>query len=291
MMWLPRQQLPACIARLKASKSQVPLLVDEDVPGNASKGTNAVVSSVATFEGRSVRASAALEGRKEKSIRELSIKFVSLFLQVCSHHYEYILSGLVEYVLLQSVQAAEHRACDSTISLDQAARSLLKSESGLGGTEPVSILSLRRTRTLRRTRNTMINSICLLIYIVCVRFQDPGAMKTKVRRLYDICNVLSSLKMITKVRLTTTSKPAFKWFGVTEETATVFDSQAAKYREVKAYGGGANLPFCSKRSRVVKPSVNCPGSHASFLTRDWFAFAHPVAGRCGAQSCACAQAH
>ena len=51
--------------------------------------------------------------------------------------------------------------------LSQAARSLLKHESGLGSAAPEP---------------------------------DPGAMKTKVRRLYDICNVLTSLKMIEKVR-------------------------------------------------------------------------------------------
>jgi hypothetical protein len=76
---------------------------------------------------------------------------------------------------------------------------------------------------------------------------DAGAMKTKVRRLYDICNVLTSLKMISKVRLPDTSKPAFKWHGVTAETEAVFDSDAAASREVKAYGGGVNAPVCSKR--------------------------------------------
>lgn len=76
---------------------------------------------------------------------------------------------------------------------------------------------------------------------------DAGAMKTKVRRLYDICNVLTSLKMITKVRLPDTSKPAFKWHGVTDETKVIFDAEAAANRQVKAYGGGVNAPVCAKR--------------------------------------------
>ena len=63
---------------------------------------------------------------------------------------------------------------------------------------------------------------------------DPGAMKTKVRRLYDICNVLTSLRMINKVRLPDTSKPAFKWHGVTKETEVVFDPAAAAVREAQA---------------------------------------------------------
>jgi hypothetical protein len=71
----------------------------------------------------------------------------------------------------------------------------------------------------------------------------------QVRRLYDICNVLTSLRMIEKVKLPDTSKPAFKWLGVTRETYEVFDATAAAARPVKAYGGGNNAPVCSKRSR------------------------------------------
>ena len=190
--WLGMSKLPECVRDLAMAKPLVPLLVDEDVPGSdAAKFEAAALEAAKGRGGRT--APAAPEGRKEKSIRELATKFVSLFLQ-----------------------AADHPGCDSTISLDQAARSLLKHESGVGASGPEP---------------------------------DAGAMKTKVRRLYDICNVLSSLKMIVKVRLPDTSKPAFKWLGVTAETAKVFDSQAAKDREVKAYGGGANLPVCSKRSR------------------------------------------
>ena len=38
----------------------------------------------------------------------------------------------------------------------------------------------------------------------------------KVRRLYDIANILSSLKLIEKVHIrgTTGKKPGFKWIGV-----------------------------------------------------------------------------
>ena len=50
-----------------------------------------------------------------------------------------------------------------------------------------------------------------------------------------------------QVRLPDTSKPAFKWYGVTGETQIVFDPSAASTRHVKAYGGGNNAPVCSKR--------------------------------------------
>ena len=72
-------------------------------------------------------------------------------------------------------------------------------------------------------------------------------MKTKVRRLYDICNVLTSLRMIEKVKLIATCKPAFKWLGVTSDTEKVFDTFEAKSRTVRQYGGGTNAPVCSKR--------------------------------------------
>ncbi|KAL6861327.1 hypothetical protein ACP4OV_017027 [Aristida adscensionis] len=38
-------------------------------------------------------------------------------------------------------------------------------------------------------------------------------MRTKVRRLYDIANVLSSLNLIEKTQQTDTRKPAFRWLG------------------------------------------------------------------------------
>jgi len=203
--WLGITELPMCVDRLSASKPIVSLLCDDlDAPStdkeNATGGTGepSAVSATSGIEGVAGRMAAAaapdkLEGRKEKSIRELSTKFVGLFLQAVQ------LPGL-----------------DGVISLEQAARSLLMHESGTppGGPEP-----------------------------------DPGAMKTKVRRLYDICNVLTSLRMIEKVKLPDTSKPAFKWLGVTAETEAIFDSTAAAARPIKAYGGGTNAPVCSKRGR------------------------------------------
>lgn len=39
-------------------------------------------------------------------------------------------------------------------------------------------------------------------------------MKTKIRRLYDIANVLSSLGLIEKCQAINSKKPAFKWIGL-----------------------------------------------------------------------------
>ncbi|KAK3159052.1 hypothetical protein QOZ80_2AG0145060 [Eleusine coracana subsp. coracana] len=58
-------------------------------------------------------------------------------------------------------------------------------------------------------------------------------MRTKVRRLYDIANVLSSLNLIEKVHQANTKKPAFRWLSEagkpkTETGATVVLPSSAK---------------------------------------------------------------
>ncbi|RAL46863.1 hypothetical protein DM860_005142 [Cuscuta australis] len=42
---------------------------------------------------------------------------------------------------------------------------------------------------------------------------DPTAMRTKVRRLYDIANVFASMNLIEKIRHPESGKPAFRWIG------------------------------------------------------------------------------
>ena len=39
-------------------------------------------------------------------------------------------------------------------------------------------------------------------------------MKTKIRRLYDIANVLQSIGLIEKTNHTHNKKPAFRWVGI-----------------------------------------------------------------------------
>lgn len=179
--WLGMSRLDDCLMRLTAMEHPVKLITEEPICGKENGDD----------EGASLPIEKEKEGRKEKSIRELSVKFVGLFLQ-----------------------AAEAAHLEGILSLELAARSLLFHERGVGvsGGEP-----------------------------------EAGAMKTKVRRLYDICNVLTSLRMIEKVKLPATCKPAFKWLGVTPDTRKVFDSSAAKSRIVRQYGGGTNAPVCSKR--------------------------------------------
>ncbi|KAG2273383.1 hypothetical protein Bca52824_067938 [Brassica carinata] len=57
--------------------------------------------------------------------------------------------------------------------------------------------------------------------------QDSMHMRTKVRRLYDIANVLSSMELIEKTHIPGTRKPAYKWLGsksLTEKGSSLFNS-------------------------------------------------------------------
>jgi transcription factor E2F7/8 len=43
---------------------------------------------------------------------------------------------------------------------------------------------------------------------------EEQKLKTKIRRLYDIANVLQSIGLIQKTCLPQNNKPAFKWIGI-----------------------------------------------------------------------------
>ena len=43
---------------------------------------------------------------------------------------------------------------------------------------------------------------------------DDKMLKTKIRRLYDIANVLQSIGLIRKTQMSNSRKPAFKWIGL-----------------------------------------------------------------------------
>lgn len=47
--------------------------------------------------------------------------------------------------------------------------------------------------------------------------KDASKLKTKVRRLYDIANILSSLQLIEKTHMAENRKPAFKWLGTKDD--------------------------------------------------------------------------
>jgi ATP-dependent 26S proteasome regulatory subunit len=50
---------------------------------------------------------------------------------------------------------------------------------------------------------------------------DEKMLKTKIRRLYDIANVLSSIGLISKTQMVECRKPAFKWIGLHGTKASI----------------------------------------------------------------------
>ena len=47
-----------------------------------------------------------------------------------------------------------------------------------------------------------------------VGHEEAQKLKTKIRRLYDIANVLQSIGLIEKTNHTYNKKPAFRWIGI-----------------------------------------------------------------------------
>ncbi|CAL1367835.1 unnamed protein product [Linum trigynum] len=68
-------------------------------------------------------------------------------------------------------------------------------------------------------------------------------LRTKVRRLYDIANVLSSMKLIEKTHTADSRKPAFRWVGLNGNHNSNITSTAAP------------LPNCEPRKRVFGADV------------------------------------
>ncbi|KAD7478663.1 hypothetical protein E3N88_01799 [Mikania micrantha] len=58
---------------------------------------------------------------------------------------------------------------------------------------------------------------------------DPTAMRTKVRRLYDIANVLSSMDLLEKTRHPESGKPSFRWLGLKNKSQSL-DANSLKRR-------------------------------------------------------------
>ncbi|XP_078174324.1 DP-E2F-like 2 isoform X2 [Carex rostrata] len=70
---------------------------------------------------------------------------------------------------------------------------------------------------------------------------DAVNMRTKVRRLYDIANVLSSMNLIEKTHHAETRKPAFRWLGlegrqISETGAPVTAAPFAKHPKKRSFG-------------------------------------------------------
>nr|XP_033783792.1 transcription factor E2F8 [Geotrypetes seraphini]XP_033783793.1 transcription factor E2F8 [Geotrypetes seraphini] len=92
---------------------------------------------------------------------------------------------------------------------------------------------------------------------------DKSKFKTKIRRLYDIANVLSSLDLIKKVHVTEEKgrKPAFKWMGpddFPDDTNTVpalLPPRATELKTAKEQCAKNLFPSSGKQSFTRHPSL------------------------------------
>ncbi|KAJ8281341.1 hypothetical protein GJAV_G00066450 [Gymnothorax javanicus] len=77
--------------------------------------------------------------------------------------------------------------------------------------------------------------------------QDKNKYKTKIRRLYDIANVLSSLQLIKKVHVTQERgrKPAFKWTGP-EDFPSIKETSRPSSAGAGALASRMSLENCTK---------------------------------------------
>ncbi|GMH01316.1 hypothetical protein Nepgr_003155 [Nepenthes gracilis] len=79
---------------------------------------------------------------------------------------------------------------------------------------------------------------------------SSSIMRTKVRRLYDIANVLSSMRLIEKTHHPETRKPAFKWLGVLEKLDNTCSDQPFT-NETRKRSFGTDITNTSyKRNKV-----------------------------------------
>uniref|UniRef100_A0A453R8Y0 E2F/DP family winged-helix DNA-binding domain-containing protein n=1 Tax=Aegilops tauschii subsp. strangulata TaxID=200361 RepID=A0A453R8Y0_AEGTS len=87
-------------------------------------------------------------------------------------------------------------------------------------------------------------------------------MRTKVRRLYDIANVLSSLNLIEKTQQVDSRKPAFRWLGQAKRkegaTVTVALPPARKIMSSKRAFGTDITNIDNKRGKLVLETENKP---------------------------------
>ncbi|XP_015879213.3 E2F transcription factor-like E2FF isoform X2 [Ziziphus jujuba] len=79
---------------------------------------------------------------------------------------------------------------------------------------------------------------------------DETTLRTKVRRLYDVANVFSSLNLIEKIRHSESGKPAYRWLGWKGKLKNGFDT-ASEINEPKKRVFGSDITnYNSKRNKT-----------------------------------------
>ncbi|XP_076959563.1 E2F transcription factor-like E2FE [Bidens hawaiensis] len=90
---------------------------------------------------------------------------------------------------------------------------------------------------------------------------NPSLTRTKVRRLYDVANVLSSMNFIEKTHHPETRKPAFRWLGMTSQiNSQPGPATTVVHQESKKRAFGTELTnICFKRNKLDNQEVKLFG--------------------------------
>ncbi|WJX61386.1 E2F transcription factor-like [Trifolium repens] len=98
---------------------------------------------------------------------------------------------------------------------------------------------------------------------------NSSTIRTKVRHLYDIANVLTSMNLIKKTHTTNTRKPAFRWLGLKGKTW----NEASLYNQNKMSLGKGHLEMILQTLALCGTERICSwvGTSARTLTseRQW----------------------
>ncbi|CAL5325765.1 unnamed protein product [Camellia sinensis] len=84
---------------------------------------------------------------------------------------------------------------------------------------------------------------------------DPTAMRTKVRRLYDIANVFSSMNLIEKTQHPESRKPAFRWLGINGSSKN--GPTSSEFNDSKRRVFGAEITNTLSKKSKSESSIDC----------------------------------
>ncbi|XP_055826711.1 E2F transcription factor-like E2FE [Solanum dulcamara] len=138
----------------------------------------------------------------------------------------------------------------------------LSSNSGVNSAAPLKSENRREKSLGLLTQNFVKLFLCTNVDMICLDEaakillgdgRPPAMTRTKVRRLYDIANVLSSMKFIEKTHHPETRKPAFRWLGQRERSEDKSVDALCANESKKRVFGTELTNTTIKRSRVTLP--------------------------------------
>ncbi|XP_060204817.1 E2F transcription factor-like E2FE isoform X2 [Lycium barbarum] len=136
----------------------------------------------------------------------------------------------------------------------------LNPNSGFNSAAPCKSENRREKSLGLLTQNFVKLFLCTTVDMICLDEaakillgdgRPPAMTRTKVRRLYDIANVLSSMKFIEKTHHPETRKPAFRWLGLRERSEDKSVDGLCANESKKRVFGTELTNTTIKRSRVA----------------------------------------